>query len=212
MGNNIGNDPSRLNGDITREEELISMNERSKNVVTFYRLIVAYHFENVLMLEEVTDLLERGRRLHEGHFTRRFMLFYLGLASFLLFKRFGKRKHRRRAAKITAKFKSWFEKGYANSETMYKILRMEQECDHWQDAIDSAERDRLGIPWAIACERAATVTMSRKSDICLEHVTMAIELYEQLEMYCKVKFLERRYRSLLAPQTTPAQVSSWSSS
>lgn len=214
MGRNEG-DPSKLCLDVANASDWFASFERTENdapASDLCALILAYHFENVLLMEKYVSAVEKSHHAVKGHFMERFMFFYIGMSHYLLYKHSGKRIHYSRASKMTSIFSSWSKKGYANTEPFVHMLIMEQVActtklsdrkvryDACQKAIDVAAKESLGVPWAMACERATSVMLEMEDrSKAFDYAEKATTLYGELEMYGKVQFLEDKWKSLVDP-------------
>ena len=82
--------------DVANASDLIASNERTESVAPasdLCALVLAYHFQNIPVMEKYVAAVEKSHHSVKGHSTERFVFFYIGMSNYLVYKCSGKRSN-----------------------------------------------------------------------------------------------------------------------
>ena len=177
------------------------------------KLMLAYHFDNLLMAEQLVEELEKDERMVFWHFTVYQLKMICCLTYLHLSEQTGMRKHRVKALRILKKLEGWMEDGNVNCRPIVLLLRAEDAAlttthepgavkQLFEAAILEARISGLTHIEALGNERAAMACV--RYDEFREAAAYAVQaraLYEHWGAHAKVDHLERKFQMIFSMAT-----------
>jgi hypothetical protein len=216
--------PLKLTGTAMDEDQFVSDANTTKFVggylvLTKAKLVLAYHFDNFRLAEQICDELEKDEKLLVWHFTVYQLKAYCCLTFLHLSEETGKRKYHLKALRILTKMESWMEDGNTNCRPIVMLLRAEVSAlghgvegpvdagaikQQFEAAIAESAMVGLTQMQALGNERAAMACFrTEEFRDGAAYVLQARELYHQWGANAKVAYLEKKFHMFFQTAAPP---------
>ena len=201
--------PTQLTGVAMNEEQFVTDANTKKFTggmvaYTKAKLMLAYHFDDLFLAEQLVEELEKDERMVFWHFTV-YQLKMLCCLTFLhLAEETGKRRYHSKALQILEKLETWMDDGNVNCRPIVLLLRAELTAltthdpgaikHNFEAAILEASLSGLLHVEALANERAAMACF--RTDGFREgaaYVLQACQVYGRWGAHTKVDHLESKF-------------------